>query len=211
MAKINDIQAIIMSMRAHTQAQAQTKKQEEVPAEGNAYQTNGTAALAPAHVEAQGVAEARPDLKIVGSGKKAENQAPVSRVELPNNSNASATTYEKMQAAAKMLIAGQDYAQIKGIKGNVLLKQGALKLLRLSGCQYSYAMLDKTVDVANGFLGYTVKVSITDSNGEVVAEALASANSQEKKFVDKGLSSDSMLVGIASKRALVQAVKAILG
>ena len=72
-------------------------------------------------------------------------------------------------------------------------------------------MLDKTVDVANGFLGYTVKVSITDSNGEVVAEALASANSQEKKFVDKGLSSDSMLVGIASKRALVQAVKAILG
>lgn len=206
MAKINDIQAIIMSMRAQTQGQ--TKSQAEAPA---AYQTNGTAALAPAYVEAQGVAEARPDLQIVGSGKKAENQAPVSRVELPNNSNASATTYEKMQAAAKMLVAGQDYTQIKGIRGNVLLKSGALKLLRLSGCQYRYAMVDKTVDVAQAYIGYTVMATIIDANGEVVAEALASANSQEKKFVDKGMSSDSMLVGIASKRALVLAVKAILG
>lgn len=211
MAKINDIQAIIMGLRAQTQAQAQTKKQEEAPAEGNAYQTNGTAALAPAHVEAQGVAEARPDLKIITSGKKAENQAPVSHVEPQNNSNASANTHEKMQAAAQMLVAGQDYTQIKGIRGNVLLKSGALKLLRLSGCQYRYAMVDKTVDVAQAYIGYTVMATIVDANGEVVAEALASANSLEKKFADRGLSSDSMLVGIASKRALVLAVKAILG
>ena len=209
MAKINDIQAIIMSMRAQTQAQSKT--QAEAPTDGNAYQTNGTAALAPAHVEAHGIAEARPDLKIITSGKKAENQAPVSHVEPQNNSTASASTYEKMQAAAKMLISGKDYTQIKGIRGNVLLKSGALKLLRLSGCNYSYAMLDKTVDVAQAFIGYTVKVSITDSNGEIVSEALASANSLEKKFADKGLSGDSMLVGMATKRALVQAVKAILG
>ena len=209
MAKINDIQAIIMSMRAQTQAQ--TKVQAEAPAEGNAYQTNGTAALAPAYVEAQGVAEARPDLQIVGSGKNAENQAPVSRVEPPNNSNASATTYEKMQAAAKMLISGKDYAQIKGIKGDVLLKSGALKLLRLSGCSHTYTMVDKTVDVANGFLGYTVKTTIMDADGVIVAEALASANTLEKKFADKGFAADSMLIGMASKRALVLAVKEMLG
>lgn len=209
MAKINDIQAIIMSMRAQTQAQ--TKKQAEAPVKGNDYQTNGTAALAQNPVEAQGVAEARPDLKIITSGKKAENQAPVNRVEPSNNSNASANTHEKMQAAAQMLVAGQDYAQIKGIRGNVLLKSGALKLLRLSGCQYRYAMVDKTIDVAQVYIGYTVKATIVDGNGEVVAEALASANSHEKKFADRGMSSDSMLVGIASKRALVQAVKAILG
>lgn len=209
MAKINDIQAIIMSMRAQTQAQ--TKKQAEAPVKGNDYQTNGTAALAQNPVEAQGVAEARPDLKIITSGKKAENQAPVNRVEPSNNSNASANTHEKMQAAAQMLVAGQDYAQIKGIRGNVLLKSGVLKLLRLSGCQYRYAMVDKTVDVAQAYIGYTVKATIVDANGEVVAEALASANSLEKKFADRGMSSDSMLVGIASKRALVQAVKAILG
>ena len=209
MAKINDIQAIIMSMRAQTQGQSKT--QAEAPAEDNAYQTNGTAALAPTHVEAQGVAEARPDLKIVVSGKTAENQAPVSRVEPQQKVNASANTYEKMQAAAKMLISGQDYTQIKGIKGNVLLKQGALKLLRLSDCNYSYAMLDKTVDVVNAYIGYTVKITIFDANGEIVSEALASANSLEKKFADKGLSGYSMLVGMATKRALVQAVKAILG
>lgn len=209
MAKINDIQAIIMGLRAQTQAQ--TKVQAAVPAEGNAYQTNGTAALAQNPVEAQGVAEARPDLKIIVSGKNAVNQPSTSLVEPQNNNNASANTHEKMQAAAKMLVAGQDYTQIKGIRGNVLLKSGALKLLRLSGCQYRYAMVDKTVDVAQAYIGYTVMATIIDANGEVVAEALASANSQEKKFVDKGLSSDSMLVGIASKRALVLAVKAILG
>ena len=92
-----------------------------------------------------------------------------------------------------------------------LLKQGALKLLRLSDCNYSYAMLDKTVDVVNAYIGYTVKITIFDANGEIVSEALASANSLEKKFADKGLSGDSMLVGMATKRALVQAVKAILG
>ena len=209
MAKINDIQAIIMSMRAQTKAQ--TKTQAEAPAEENAYQTNGTAALAPAYVEAQGVAEARPDLQIVGSGKKAENQPSTSLVEPQNNNNASANTYAKMQAAAKMLVVGQDYTQIKGINGNVLLKSGALKLLRLSDCQYRYAMVDKTVDVAQAFIGYTVKVSIVDANGEIVSEALASANSLEKKFADKGLSGDSMLIGMAAKRALVLAVKAILG
>lgn len=209
MAKINDIQAIIMGLRAQTQAQ--TKVQAEAPAEGNAYQTNGTAALAPAHVEAQCVAEARPNLKIVGSGKTAENQAHVSRVEPSNNSNASTNTHAKMQAAAKMLVAGQDYTQIKGIKGNVLLKQGALKLLRLSGCSHTYTMVDKTVDVANGFLGYTVKTTIMDSDGVIVAEALASANTLEKKFADKGFAADSMLIGMASKRALVLAVKEMLG
>lgn len=209
MAKINDIQAIIMSMRAQTQGQS--KAQAAVPAEGNAYQTNGTAALAQNPVEAQGVAEARPDLKIVVSGKNAVNQPSTSLVEPQNNNNASANTHEKMQAAAKMLVAGQDYTQIKGIKGNVLLKSGALKLLRLSDCQYRYAMVDKTVDVAQAFIGYTVKITIFDANGEIVSEALASANSLEKKFADKGLSGDSMLVGMATKRALVQAVKAILG
>lgn len=205
MAKINDIQAIIMSMRAQTQAQ--TKKQ----AEGNAYQTNGTAALAQNTVEAQGVAEARPDLKIITSGKTAENPAPVSYVEPQKQTNASANTYAKMQAAAKMLISGKDYTQIKGIKGNVLLKQGALKLLRLSGCSHTYTMVDKTIDVANGFLGYTVKTTIVDADGVVVAEALASANTLEKKFADKGFAADSMLIGMASKRALVLAVKEMLG
>ena len=209
MAKINDIQAIIMGLRAQTQTQ--TKVQAAAQAEGNDYQTNGTAALAQNPVEIQGVAEARPELKIVGSGKKAENQAPVSHVEPSNNSNASANTYAKMQAAAKMLVAGQDYAQIKGIKGNVLLKSGALKLLRLSGCSHTYTMVDKTIDVANGFLGYTVKTTIMDADGVIVAEALASANTLEKKFADKGFAADSMLIGMASKRALVLAVKEMLG
>ena len=97
MAKINDIQAIIMSMRAQTQGQS--KAQAEAPVKGNDYQTNGTAALAPAHVEAQGVAEARPDLKIITSGKKAEKRHPV--IDTPTFSGAAACTANKTRRNIK--------------------------------------------------------------------------------------------------------------
>ena len=55
------------------------------------------------------------------------------------------------------------------------------------------------------------KTTIMDADGVIVAEALASANTLEKKFADKGFAADSMLIGMASKRALVLAVKEMIG
>lgn len=131
-------------------------------------------------------------------------------VEDSKNASPSVYTNHKIKNAVKELVLGADYGPVKGIKGNILFKKGALKLLQLCNYKHCDTLLDKTVDVANGFIGYTCKVVIIDENGEPIAEAIASANSKERNFEDKGFSSDSMLVSMAEKRALTQAVKELL-
>ena len=91
-----------------------------------------------------------------------------------------------------------------------LFKAGAIKLLQLCGYKHTDQLLDKTVDAANGFIGYTVKVVIVDENGVPIAEAIGSANSKERKFEDKGFSADSLLVTMAAKRGLINAIKELL-
>ena len=225
MAQLDQIRSIIMNMKAQSRAQAQA----EAP------QTEGSAALA---IEQAAVKVAEP-MQLIRGGKfenylnesqNAQNlrgqygdtdplqkqekdtrgEASSEPVEPFKNEGPSVYTCGKIKNAVKGLVLGIDYGPIKGIKGNILFKKGALKLLRLCGYKHSDQLLDKTVDVANGFIGYTCKVVILDENGEPIAEAIASANSKEKKFEDKGFSSDSMLVTMAEKRALIQAVKELL-
>ena len=225
MAKISEIKDIIMNMKAQSRAQAQAE----------ALQTEGSAALA---IEQPAVKVAEPMQLIRGGrmensrsesqnaqnlrgkygdtdplqsqGKDTRSEAYSEPVEPFKNEGPSVYTCGKIKNAVKGLVLGIDYGPIKGIKGNILFKKGALKLLRLCGYKHSDQLLDKTVDVANGFIGYTCKVVILDENGEPIEEAIASANSKEKKFEDKGFSSDSMLVTMAEKRALIQAVKELL-
>ena len=225
MAQLDQIRSIIMNMKAQSRAQAQA----EAP------QTEGSAALA---IEQPAVKVAEPMQLIRGGrmensrsesqnpqnlrgkygdtdplqsqGKDTRSEAYSEPVEPFKNEGPSVYTCGKIKNAVKGLVLGIDYGPIKGIKGNILFKKGALKLLRLCGYKHSDQLLDKTVDVANGFIGYTCKVVILDENGEPIAEAIASANSKEKKFEDKGFSSDSMLVTMAEKRALIQAVKELL-
>lgn len=225
MPQLNEIRNIILSMKA--QSKAQTKN--EVP------QIEGSAALV---IEPQPVKIAE-NMQLIRGGKldnsrsdmpntqnlrgqygdtdplqkqekAARSEDSSELVEPSKNEGPSVDTCRKIKNAVKELILNLDYGPIKGIKGNILFKKGALKLLRLCGYKHSDQLLDKTVDVANGFLGYTCKVVILDENGEPIAEAIASANSKEKKFEDKGFSSDSMLVTMAEKRALIQAVKELL-
>ena len=225
MAQLDEIRSIIMNMKAQSKAQTQ----EEI------IQTEGSAALA---VEQTAVKVAEP-MQLIRGGKlensrsekpntqnlrgqygdtdplqkqekAARGEASSSPVERFKNEGPSVYTYGKIKNAVKELILGVDYGPVKGIKGNILFKKGALKLLQLCNYKHCDTLLDKTVDVANGFIGYTCKVVIIDENGEPIAEAIASANSKEKKFEDKGFSSDSMLVTMAEKRALIQAVKELL-
>ena len=225
MAQLDEIRNIIMNMKAQSRAQAQ----------GEVYPTEGNAALA---IEQPAVKVAEP-MQLIRGGRmendfsekpntqnlrgqygdtdQLQSQEKTTRgeafsepVEPFKNESPSVCTCVKIKNAVKDLVLGIDYGPIKGIKGNILFKKGALKLLRLCGYKHSDQLLDKTVDVANGFIGYTCKVVILDENGEPIAEAIASANSKEKKFEDKGFSSDSMLVTMAEKRALIQAVKELL-
>lgn len=109
-----------------------------------------------------------------------------------------------------ILTSGKDYGTIPGIKGTILFKSGAIKIMKHLGLRQQIELLDKTVNVAENFISYTVKVSLIGASGEIVAEAFGSSNSHERKFLDKGFSADSMLIGMAAKRALVSAIKDII-
>lgn len=225
MAQLETIRQIIMNMKAQSRAQAQEE----------AVQTDGSAALA---IEPKPVKIAEP-MQLIRGGKlensnsdrpntqtsrgtledvdQLHGQGKITRiddsskpVELFKSEGPSVCTFQKIKDAVKELIFGVHYGQVKGIKGNLLFKAGALKLLQLCGYKHTDQLLDKTVDAANGFIGYTVKVTIVDENGVPIAEAIGSANSLEKKFADKGFSSDYLLANMAQKRALIQAIKELL-
>lgn len=102
---------------------------------------------------------------------------------------------------------GIDWGYLPKVKGKVLFKRGAIKILRHFGYRYSVEMVDKTISAADNLLAYTVKVTVVDGDGAVIGEYLGSANSLEAKFIDRGLSSDNMLIAMATKRALVMAAK----
>lgn len=225
MPQLNEIRNIILSMKA--QSKAQTKN--EVP------QIEGSAALA---IEPKPVKIAE-NMQLIRGGKldnsrseSANTQNPrgkfadvdqlhsqerithsddfSSPVEHSKNEPPSVNINQKIKNAVRELVLGLDYGPVSGIKGNLLFKKGALKLLQLCNYKHCDTLLDKTVNVADGFIGYTCKVVILDENGEPIAEAIASANSKEKRFEGRGLSCDSMLVAMSEKRALIQAVKELL-
>lgn len=170
----------------------------------------GNAAVKQEEVAHQVVEEVKPQLQLV----KPNNQTAVVRPKIASEAQkveeATLVTCSSIKAATKQLIEGVDYGQVRGIQGNLLFKQGALKILKICNCKYHTTMLDKTTDIPNSFIGYTVKVSITNQDGEIISEAICSANSKEKKFADKGFSSDCMLINMATKRALVSSVKNLL-
>ena len=225
MAQLETIRQIIMNMKAQSRAQAQ----------GEAIQTEGSAALA---IEPKPVKIAEP-IQLIRGGKQESNnterpntpnirgqhqnddqlhgQGKITRIDDSNrpiepskNDGPSVYACQKIKDAVKELIFGVHYGQVKGIKGNLLFKAGAIKLLQLCGYKHTDQLLDKTVDAANGFIGYTVRVVIVDENGVPISESIGSANSLEKKFADKGFSSDYLLVNMAQKRALIQGIKELL-
>ena len=225
MAQLDEIKSIIMNMKAQSRAQAQA----EAP------QTEGSAALA---IEQPAVKVAEP-MQLIRGGKfenylnesqNAQNlrgqygdtdplqkqekdtrgEASNEPVEPFKNECPSVYTCQKIKNAVKALTLGTHYGPVKGIKGNILFKAGAIKLLQLCSYHHNDQLLDKTVDAANGFIGYTVRVVIVDENGVPISEGIGSANSLEKKFADKGFSSDYLLVNMAQKRALIQAIKELL-
>ena len=108
------------------------------------------------------------------------------------------------------LVEGKDYGYIPNIPKPVLFKQGALRILNFLKCSYEVALVDKTIIPAEKLISYTVCVTVLTAEGKPVGQALGSTNSLEAKFVRSGFSADNMLVAMASKRALISAVKAII-
>ena len=112
----------------------------------------------------------------------------------------------------RMLVKGMDYGELPNVKGTVLFKPGALKFLRYFEYRKTEELVDKTINFSGDtvFISYTVKVTIINSAGEIITEALGSCNSHESKYVKKGASADSVLVTMAAKRALISCVKLLI-
>lgn len=106
------------------------------------------------------------------------------------------------------LIEGVDYAYYPKIKDKLLLRSGAVKIIRYLGYRYSMTMLSK--NYTETYISYTYKASVIDSSNSIVMEAVGTANTLEKKFADRGLAADYLVSNIAAKRALVAAAKELL-
>lgn len=138
---------------------------------------------------------------------KSDNPKPQMYV---NNDDIDKKEIAQIKEALKALKVGVDYGKIPGVDGEVLFKKGARKILKKLKYRYTESMIEKTIDIPNGFIGYTMKVCVISGSGNIVAESHGSANSLESKFVKKGLSSDHLLTAVASKRALIDCVKSII-
>lgn len=110
----------------------------------------------------------------------------------------------------KTLKDGVDYGTLPKVNHAVLFKAGALKILKFLGLKHTPQLIEKTIDVPNGFLGYTVMVTITDSKDTVIHKHLGSANTLESKFSKKGFGADNTILAVATKRAIVGSVKDII-
>mgnify|MGYP003307082662 CR=1 FL=1 len=108
------------------------------------------------------------------------------------------------------LVEGKDYGYLPNVPKPVLLKQGALRILQFLRCTYTVALVDKTIIPTENLIAYTVSVTIVTAEGQQICQALGSTNSRESKFVKSGYSADNMLITMATKRALVSAVKEII-
>lgn len=120
----------------------------------------------------------------------------------PEYGNSSADT------VINALIEGVDYAYYPKIKNKLLLRSGAVKIIRYLGYRYSLTMLSK--NYTETYISYTYKASVIDSSNSIVLEAVGTANTLEKKFADRGLAADYLVSNIAAKRALVAAAKELL-
>ena len=101
-----------------------------------------------------------------------------------------------------------NYAYYPKIKGKVLLRNGAVKIIRHLGYRYSLTMIAE--NYTEVYISYTYKATIIDGNNSIVMEAVGTANTLEKKFADRGLAADYLVSNIAAKRALVAAAKELL-
>ena len=144
-------------------------------------------------------AKAHPVLKVTAEATVLKEEQKIASI--PINEVPGKPERESLRHFLKTLIKGVDYGNIPGVQGDVL------RFLKL---KYSVILLDKTVSATDKFISYTVKVDIINLDGEIIYESIGAANSLERKFEKTGFSSDNLLCRMATKRALVVAVKEMI-
>lgn len=106
------------------------------------------------------------------------------------------------------------YGLIPGTSKKTLYQAGADVLARTFGLQIEYELIDKTIDIEANLIDYEYK-AIVYWNGKKVGEAIASANTLEKKFAVKNgehvFNKKNTIQQMSQKRAMVRAIRKVVG
>ena len=138
-----------------------------------------------------------------------EREKPIVNGTDPTASNVNENQCENMLhgLVAKMLVPEMDYGVIPNCKKPSLFKAGAEKLCQHFGFRTSLEVFGRIENFDKNFVAYMVKVTVKDPDGNIHAEGIGEANSQEKKFLKGDFpSSVNTVLKIAKKRAYVDAI-----
>lgn len=129
----------------------------------------------------------------------------------------------------KILVENEDYGVIPGTRGNpVLLKPGAERLCKAYGLTSQYEVVSTEIDhervnsytkeyrdrgrliredqTSIGLYRYVVRCKLSNGEGRVYGDALASCSSSESKYISRPRDSENTVLKMACKRSLVAAV-----
>lgn len=101
----------------------------------------------------------------------------------------------------KSFVEGKDFIKLpQGQK--VLLKSACYKIINFYNMRVKIDLIDKKIEPSSDLVAYTVSVKLVSEEGSVEFEALASANSNEKRFKNGGITNDSTVIVMAQSRGL---------
>ncbi len=107
-------------------------------------------------------------------------------------------------------VENREYMRVPGVPKPILTKKGAYALLHVTQLRESIEIVNVTILPESNFVSYTVRCRLITQDGEIIAEALGAANTQEAKFAKSGLSAQHLVASQSAKRALVNALRNII-
>ena len=183
MAKINDIQNIIKAAAAKN----------NMPT----YAENGNAALQPQINE--------PVIPLPNNANIPMQQQPAHTA-----TSVQPTKQQALKQFLRTLKPGRDFGNYPGIPHPILLREGALRIMKFLNLRPHVTLLNNVVNTDGNNVSYTITVKLTliDPDGSPVAESIASASTLESRFSKAGgINTVNTVAQQAQKRALVSAIK----
>ena len=108
---------------------------------------------------------------------------------------------------------GRDYGNYPGIPHPILLREGALRIMKFLNLRPHVTLLNNVVNTDGNNVSYTITVKLTliDPDGSPVAESIGSASTLESRFSKAGgINTVNTVAQQAQKRALVSVIKMLI-
>ena len=135
---------------------------------------------------------------------------------VPGNTTTTSVQPTQQQALKQFLRTlkpGRDYGNYPGIPHPILLREGALRIMKFLNLRPHVTLLNNVVNTDGNNVSYTITVKLTliDPDGSPVAESIASASTLESRFSKAGgINTVNTVAQQAQKRALVSVIKMLI-